>query len=339
MDTIVKYKWAILACVGLIFLILTHMSQLLHIDKEYFSLIEDIGHKFSDEIWIAVFISIIIAFVLEKAAHDKVNNIITTALRDEVTIMDKILQRVLSDNNRILKDTEKSIERSQESVLIAAFRKSIPRNVFDAVNRMVFARKFYRNNTQSTWRFRLDEISGEPRLIVHVSISYALINLTGTDEEYKIRHEIERSSIPPGGRPITLIQVNGEKQNLDSLKPLQAEKDNDIVCYELNAPIKVPGRGHINVRREFEFVRKLEDRDIWYTLYAADGMVLNIFDPDDCVRVDGEFRVAPIGDIRFIVTHSATSVTTEVLETVLPYQGLMFSWKYQTKSRVKPSSS
>jgi hypothetical protein len=119
---------------------------------------------------------------------------------------------------------------------------------------------------------------------------------------------------------------------------VQAEKDNNNGYYEL-APIKVQERGHINVRSEFEFLRKLEDRDIWYTLYAADGMVLNIFDPDDCVRVDGEFGVAPIGDLRFKFTPSATSVAVQVLETVLPYQGLMFSWKYETKSRVKPSAS
>ncbi|MGC2092890.1 MAG: hypothetical protein WA648_06970, partial [Methylocella sp.] len=47
-------------------------------------------------------------------------------------------------------------------------------------------------------------------------------------------------------------QLHHAKGHDRSLRPVQAEKDNNNVCYEL-VPFKVPERGHINVRSEFEF--------------------------------------------------------------------------------------
>jgi hypothetical protein len=89
----------------------------------------------------------------------------------------------------------------------------------------------------------------------------------------------------------------------------------------------IPGNGRVRIKLGFHFVRKLEDREIWLSAYPEDGMELRIYDPDNCKRI--EFKADAIGPLTVQTTESEDGVTALIRETMLPFHGLSFSWKYE----------
>jgi hypothetical protein len=105
------------------------------------------------------------------------------------------------------------------------------------------------------------------------------------------------------------------------------------IIYEILS-ILIPGNDSVNIRLESQILRKLEDSETWLTPYPQDGMVLNIYDPDNCKRI--KFEAESIGPVAVQTTPSNDGVTALIHETLLPYQGLRCSWKYEVRDASSP---
>jgi hypothetical protein len=66
---------------------------------------------------------------------------------------------------------------------------------------------------------------------------------------------------------------------------------------------------------------------MWSTLYPSDGMKLRFFFPENC-KVEN-FKIEPIGDLEMKVDDQNPRFTdVDILEPVLPHQGLLFYWRF-----------
>lgn len=313
-------NYVIVALIALIFLIVRHIPEFAAYDFKAAGI--DIFDKLTDEIWIALFIAIVIGILIEKASYDNIRNAIN-----------ETSATLLEDARKILRATEEASQRSQQNIFISAFRKTIPQDVFDAANKVVFETKFLRTNHQHTWRFKVVNINGVTRLAAHVTANYTISNLTGSPEQFAIRIQIERSSKPPPGQVVKFIQIDGIDQDLRRMTESPESPEDPNVVYEL-PPIIIDGGGRKHIKLEFQFIRKMEDREIWLSAYPEDGMELRIFDPANCRRI--EFKADAIGPLEVQRTRAEDGATALIRETMLPFQGLSFSWNYQVIDATEP---
>jgi len=318
METFKTYL--IIAMIGFILVIIRHIPELYSLDFKIAGL--DIFDKLTDALWVAVFISLLIGHLIEQASYEKIKH----TIRDMSMHIESAIHDALEHGRNILRANDDATVRSQQNIFVAAFRKTIPQDVFDAANKVIFGTKFYRTNHQHSWRFKVLQIDGLTRLAVNVTASYTILNLTGTPEDFAIHIQFERSNKPPNSPVVKFIEIDGKHQDLSKMKESPEVAGDPNVVYEVPS-IVIPGDGRVHIKLEFQFIRKLEDREIWLSAYPEDGMELRIYDPDNCRRI--EFKADAIGPLAVQTTQSEDGVTALIRETMLPFQGLSFSWEYE----------
>lgn len=79
--------------------------------------------------------------------------------------------------------------------------------------------------------------------------------------------------------------------------------------------------------------KRLEDKESWVVLYPEDTLQLSIIEPLDYVKEESFLKVDSIGPFDRNVTGADSKVTILINNTVLPFQGLILSWKYQLKPK------
>jgi hypothetical protein len=228
METFKTYL--IIALIGVLFVIIRHIPALYLLDFKTAGL--DIFDKIVDALWVAIFISLLVGHLIEKASYEKIKN----AMRDTSMNIEKTIHDALEDGRNILKANEDATARSQQNIFVAAFRKTIPQDVFDTANKVIFGAKFYRTNHQHSWRLKVLQVDGLARLAVNVTANYTILNLTGTPEDLAIRIQFERSSKPTDTPVVKFIEIEGNRQDLSQMKE-SPEVAGDLTFYMKCLPL------------------------------------------------------------------------------------------------------
>ncbi len=302
--SVVPYRYALIVLCAIIFFLL------------YWKVFQnEIMIEISRELVIALVAAIVISFLLETASRQELKSAVQEEIKNQLVPVHAVATQIQSD--------AATIERT---VFNRAFRRNIPKAVYEAIEKKILNAQFYRVNHQGVWTLTLVQQDNEWRVKANVSTKFTLSNLTAGSLKFVPRFIVdERSRIAGQTAKIISIALNGKKGRVEHFAEKPHPATGEIV-YEYEEQIVAAGNT-IDVSNEFEFLRYLNDHEMWSTLYPSDGMKLRFFFPENC-KVEN-FKIEPIGDLEMKIDNQNPRFTdVDILEPVLPHQGLLFYWRF-----------
>jgi hypothetical protein len=255
--------------------------------------------QFLNELGFAFLISLIIIIALEQRTREEF----------EITVRDRITS-------------------IQANVFESTFGRNLPKSVISEVENLVLKADFIREDHTSSYRFRLANAQNLTKdapsidlLLVNVTVTYRVRNVSGIRKTYSIRPGIEKSPIPE-----LTNQVRYEELKInDTPQPFQPKEDGNFI----RLPIEVPdiGSGEIaRISMRYQSIKHVRDYEIWRSLIPSNGMTLRVTLPPGtpCCEANALHRAS----LAQRVSDTINGYYEWVLDqAILPHQGIIFWWE------------
>jgi len=193
--SVVPYRYALIALCAIIFFLL------------YWKVFDnEILKEISKELVIALVAAIVISFLLETASRQELMSAVQEEIRSELVPVHAVAAQIQNDATTI-----------ERTAFERAFRRNIPKAVYEAIAKKILNAQFYRVNHQGVWTLTLVQQNHEWRIKANVSTKFTLNNLTAGSLKFIPRFIIdERSKIAGQTARIIAISLNGKKGSVDS---------------------------------------------------------------------------------------------------------------------------
>ena len=312
MKIVVYYRYALVAlCAIIIFLLYWKVFS------------DEIARETAKELFVAMVAAIVTSFLLESASRQELKETVSQQIQSDLTPLNVSVSKI----QMLASEIKNDVTVIEHQIFKRVYRKHIPRAVFEQVEERILGGDFYRTNHQAIWTLKLDRNSNPSRIRATVDTKFTLHNLTDSSQKFIPRFAIDERSTGDETAKILSIAINGKNGEVAKFVK-KHDQNEDESWYEYEEQI-VPADGRLDLSNRFEFLRYMNDHEMWTTLYPSDGMKVRFYLPVECIRE--HFKVETIGNLEHSIERGETYIDVDVPKVVLPHQGLLFYWRFVPK--------
>jgi hypothetical protein len=276
-----------------------------------------VSHLLS-EVAYALIIAVAISVGIEAASRRELESTVKAQL-------DKHAANLEGINSQLVK----TVDQIGRDVYLAVFKRRIPDAILDEIELGILTTNFARTDHRAV--LRLEVVSARqlnPKIpsarVVSVNdrSTYKVKNISHGPRTFEIRCLLNKAGSEELAKhtAVKKVNVSGNPFSIDDVEIEDTEKFQRYT-YKVR---DVPAGNTIEVETEFNYIRNLDDFEIWRSAIASDGMTLTIHLPREVKEWDvySIHRVPVKTD-----TKSARFGVFELQHAVLPHQGMAIWWR------------
>jgi hypothetical protein len=270
------------------------------------------------EVAYALVIALAISVGIEAASRRELESTVRSELEQHAA--------TLLDINAQL---TKTVEAVGHDVYHAIFKRRIPEAILDEIELGILRSDFARTDHNAVYHLNIISASQlhSKVLCPHVMsikawTTYKVKNIAHATRDYPIRIFLDKTGSQELSKYIEVrqVKVNGEIIPA-SLADVEETEKHKRYLFQVKA---VPPGNEIEVESNIEYIKYVDDYELWTSAIASDGMKLAIHFPSEVKQWDVfSIHRCPLKTL----TKHATFGSFEIEHAVLPHQGMAIWWR------------